>query len=442
MKANEISQNFNMKRLFKFALPTITMYILLMLYTMVDGVFVARFVGTMAVSALNIIWPFVNVTMGIGIMLSAGGSAVVAKKMGEGKEKEALQDFSFISLIGLIISLLIAVFGIVYLKEIALLLGATETLLEGACIYGFYWIILSPLTIMKSIFEYFFITAGRPKLGLLTSIMGGLTNIVLDYVLIVVLQMGIGGASLASVMSEFLPCVIGLIFYCNKKNSIHFVKPSFNFKILGKTCMVGFSEMITNVAAGIATFLFNIALLKYAGEDGVAAIAIIIYVDALMIGVCQGFSAGVAPIISYNYGSQNRKQLKKVIGDSLKLINILAVAAFILIEVGTPFLIGIFVGPESAVYKLGVTGMRIYGLGFILRGINTLVPGMFAALSNGLFATILSFLKNLGLLGAGILLLPLIFNLNGVWMAVPFAEGITTIIALTLFIKNRRRYGY
>lgn len=178
MASNEISQNFNMKRLFKFALPTIAMNVLLMLYTMVDGVFVARFVGTMAVSALNIIWPFVNVTTGIGIMLAAGGCAVVAKKMGEGKTQEALANFSFIALVGLIISIFIAVFGIIFLEDIALLLGATEILLKDACIYGFYWIILSPLTILKSIFEYFFITAGRPKLGLLTSVLGGVTNIV------------------------------------------------------------------------------------------------------------------------------------------------------------------------------------------------------------------------------------------------------------------------
>lgn len=442
MQANEIAKEFNLKSLLKFAMPTVAMMVLLNLYTMVDGIFVTRFIGTNAASSINIIWPFVNLTMGIGIMLATGGTAVVAKKLGQNREKEALSDFTFLVIVGLIISIIIAVLGIVFLEDIALLLGATPLLLKDSCTYGFYWIVLTPLTILKSIFEYFFVTAGRPKLGLLTSVMGGLTNVVLDYLLIVVFQFGIGGASLASVMSEFLPCVIGLVFYCNKKNAIHFVKPKFNFKVLTKSCSIGASEMITNVSTGITTFLFNIALLKFAGEDGVAAITIIIYVDMLMIGLCLGFTSGVAPVISYNYGSQNRPQIRRLIHYCLKLMGIFSILAFAFIEGAAPALIGIFVDPGTHVYNIGINGLRIYALGFILKGFNTFIAGMFAAFSNGPVSAVLSFLKNLGLLGTGIILLPYAFGLGGVWMAVPIAESITAVIALILFIVFAGRYGY
>lgn len=442
MQSNEIAKEFNLKSLLKFALPTVAMMVLLNLYTMVDGIFVTRFIGTNAASSINIIWPFVNLTMGIGIMLATGGTAVVAKKLGENKEKEALSDFTFLSIVGLIISIIIAVFGLIFLEDIALILGATPILLEGACVYGFYWILLTPLTIMKSIFEYFFVTAGRPKLGLLTSVMGGLTNVVLDYLLIVVLEFGIGGASLASVMSELLPCVIGFIFYCNKKNTIHFTKPTCHLRTLFKSCSIGFSEMITNVSTGIITFLFNIALLHYAGEDGVAAICIIIYIDALMIGLCLGFTTGVAPVISYNYGSKNLSQIRRLIRYCLTLMGIFSLAAFLLIEAASPLLIGIFVDAGTHVYNIGLIGLRIYALGFVLKGFNTFIAGMFAAFSNGPVSALLSFLKNLALPAAGILLLPSVLELTGIWMAVPTAEAITFIVAVILFFAFSKRYGY
>jgi len=442
MRDNEIAKDFTLKSLLRFALPTIAMMVLLQLYTMVDGIFVTRFIGTNGASCINIIWPFVNLTMGIGVMLATGGTAVVAKKLGEGREKEALSDFTFLSIVGFIVSIIIAVFGLVFLEDIAKLLGATDILLEGACLYGFYWILFTPLTIMKSIFEYFFVTAGRPKLGLVTSVMGGLTNVVLDYLLIVVFEFGIGGASLASVMSELLPCVIGLVFYCKKTSAIHFTKPSFNFKMLKKTCGIGSAEMITNVSTGITTFLFNIMLLKFAGEDGVAAICIIIYIDMLMIGLTLGFTSGVAPVISYNYGSKNTPQIRRLIRYCLKLMTIFSVIAFIFFEAASPLMIGIFVDSGNPVYAIGLAGLRIYALGFLLKGFNTFISGMFAAFSNGPLSAFLSFLKNLGLLCAGILLLPLIFDINGVWMAVPVAELITGIISFILYKKNRKRYGY
>lgn len=446
MQSNEIAKEFNMKGLAKFALPTIAMMILLNLYTMVDGIYVTRYIGTIGASYINIIWPFVNLTMGIGIMIATGGAAIVAKKLGENRTEEALSDFTFLTIIGFIISIIITIIGLVFLEDIALLLGATPSLLKGACTYGFYWILLTPLTILKSIFEYFFVTAGRPKLGLLSSILGGVTNIVLDYLLIVVFEFGIGGASLASVMSEFLPCVIGLVFYFNKKNAIHFVKPHFDFKkkwaIFAKSCSIGSAEMITNVSTGITTFLFNIVLLQFAGEDGVAAICIIIYIDMLMIGLSLGFTSGVAPIFSYNYGSGNKVQIRRVFNYCQQMVWGFSTIACILIEIFAPFLIGVFVDPGTHVYDICLIGIRIYALGYIFKGFNTFAAGMFAAFNNGRISALLSFLKNLGLLGAGIIILPKFFGINGVWLAGPIAETITLVISFIFMIYYKDRYGY
>lgn len=442
MNSNEIAKEFTLKTLIKFALPTVSMMLLLALYTVVDGIFVTRFVGTNAVSAVNIIWPAVNLIMGIGVMLATGGNAIVARKLGEGKTAEALSNFTLLVLVGLVTGVVIAAVGIIFLKPIALALGATDILLEGACIYGFYWILFAPFTILKSIFEYFFVTAGKPKLGLLSSILGGITNIVLDYVLVVIFSYGIAGAAIASVLSQVFPCILGVIFYSKKINPIHFKKPSADWRMLLNSCTNGSSEMITNVSNGITTFLFNIALLRFVGEDGVAAICIILYADMIMVGLYLGFTSGVAPVISYNYGSNNKAQTKRLITYCLTLVCTVSIAAFILIEAIAPWLIEIFVDPGTHVYDISLTGLYIFALGFILKGFNTFASGMFTAFSNGKVSALLSFTKNLLLIVIGIAILPKFFGINGIWMTIPFAETITGIMSFIFIYAYRKKYGY
>ncbi|MDB1956957.1 MATE family efflux transporter [Clostridium tertium] len=323
---NSLGKEVTFLSLIKFTLPTIIMMVFFSLYTIIDGIFVSRYIGSNALSAINIVYPVICILIGISVMMATGGSAIVAKFMGEAKDKEARESFTLITITSIIFGLIIAIFSLIFIKQIIYLLGSTDSLYENSHTYLFTMLLFTPVIILKMLFDYFLITAGNPNLGLLSAIIGGVTNIILDYVLIVPLNMGLVGAALATCIGYSLPSIIGIIYFFNKKNTLHFVKPKFNFKTILYSCSNGSSEMVTQISSAVTTFLYNIIMIKLLGENGVASITIVLYAQFLLVSAYIGFTSGVSPRISYNFGSKNKQQLYKIIKYSYIFIMLFSIS--------------------------------------------------------------------------------------------------------------------
>ena len=320
-----MNEHFKLSQILKLVTPTIFMMCFLSLYTMVDGTFVSKFVNTNALSAINIAFPYVNFILGISIMLSMGGCALVMKKLGEGKEDEAKKDFSLIIAFAFIFSILLSIVSLIFIDELLNLLQAKGTLYEYAKDYLFYMIIFATPNILKSIVEQFLIATNKSTTALILTLFGGILNIVLDYVFIVIFGWGIKGAAIATGLGYAIPTIIGLSFFIKKSNILHFTLPSKDFKVILNSCYNGSSEMVTQLSSGIVTFLFNVAMLKYIGEDGVASITIVLYIQFLVTAVFLGYSMGISPKISYFYGNKDENMTKDIIYFSLKFIAIVSI---------------------------------------------------------------------------------------------------------------------
>lgn len=439
---NSIAKSFTFSSLIKFTMPSVVMLIFLALYTIVDGVFISRFVSTDALSAFNIIYPFINVVIAIGVMLATGSSAVIAKKLGEGKEREAKENFTLIMLVGLALGIIITVIGFVFCKQIIRVLGSTKELDKYCIDYFYVALIFMPAYITNLLFQYLTITSGKPNIGLIFTVIGGLTNIILDYVFIVPMGMGISGAALATGIGNFIPTALGTIYFFRKKAILYFVKPKLDMKMIMQTCANGSSEMVTNLSSGVTTMLFNIVIMKYLGSDGVAAISIVLYGQFLITSVYIGFSSGVAPIISYNYGSENKKELKKVTRYSARFILISSVILLIIALTTATYIVSVFTPKGTNVYEIGYNGFRIFSISFLVSGVNIFASAMFTAFSNGKVSATISFLRTFLFIVAGILILPKLIGINGIWLAVPVAELLTIIISLIYINKYKGIYGY
>ncbi|WP_234410398.1 MATE family efflux transporter [Caldalkalibacillus mannanilyticus] len=317
---HSLGREFNFRSLLSFAFPTMIMMIFTSMYTIVDGLIVSRFIGTDALSAINIVFPAIIITIAIGVMLGTGGSAIIARKLGENKIQEAKEAFTLIVLVGVVISIIIGMIFILFLEPICQLLGASDLLLEHCKQYLYTLSFFIPALMLQMLFEIFFITAGKPKLGLILIVFAGITNGVLDYVFIVSMNMGITGAALATAIGCLIPSIGGLIYFFNHKNSLHFVRPSLKKNVIWASCLNGSSEMVTNLSAGIITWIFNLLMMKHLGENGVAAMTIVLYTQFLMTALFMGFSMGVAPVFSYNYGRQHHVQLKRLFQICIRFI--------------------------------------------------------------------------------------------------------------------------
>ena len=412
------------------------------LYTIVDGIFISRFVGANALSATNIIYPVINIVQGLSIMLATGGSAIIAKLMGEEKNKEAKEGFTFLIVTLVLLGVIMAILCIIFIKPIIYTLGSTEILYDYCRDYLLIMIIFAPITMLKMFFDYFLVTAGNPKLGLMSSVLGGITNIVLDYILIVPLNMGIKGAALATCIGYTLPCIIRIVYFTNKKQTIHFVKPKANFKLILNSSLNGFSEMITQISAVVTTYLYNIAMLIFLGENGVAAITIVLYSQILLVSAYLGFTSGVAPRISYNYGRRDKEQLHKIVKYSFLFIAILSVVSFTLARVLSSGLVEIFSGVGSELYYITLQGFNLFSITFLICGANIFTSGMFTAFSNGKVSAIVSVLRTLVFFLIAIAILPRFFNSDGVWLVVPCAEILILIVSIIYIYRYKKVYGY
>lgn len=442
MNENILDQKWNHISLLRFAAPTIIMMIFMGLYTIVDTIFVSQFVNTDALSALNIVCPVINITVGLGTIIATGGNAIVSRKMGAGNAQEAKEDFTLLIITGAIIGFTILLGGVICIDKIIYILGASDLLFPYCKNYLFILLLFIPANVLQTLFSNLFVTAGKPGLGFGLSFLAGIANIVLDYVFIVLCRLGIQGAALGTGFGYLIPTVVGLIYFAKNSGSLSFVKPRLKWNVVKESCINGSSEMVSQLATAITTFLFNITMMNLLGENGVAAITIIIYSQFLLNTLYIGYSMGIAPIIGFNYGNKNTIQQKKVFQISIQFITVVSSLIFIFSRFGGTNIIRLFVDGTSEVYQIAADGFTIFSYSFLFCGLNIFTSSMFTALSNGKVSAILSFLRTFGLLAGGILLLPKICGLTGIWLAVPVAEGIMFLVSAACLLNYKEKYSY
>ena len=440
----QISDRFNYSKLIKFTIPSILMMFVTSIYIIVDGFFVSNYVGKNAFSSLNIIFPFVLLFSTFSFMIGSGGCALVAKNLGEGKSQKANEIFSMLMFTLVLVGISLSILGIIFIKPISILLGATPELLENCMIYGIILFIALPGFMLQIAFQNFVIVADKPSMGLQISILAGITNIVLDFLFIIVFKWGIAGAACATGLSQILGGIVPLYYFLSKKNNsrIKFVKFNWDFRALLISCANGSSEMMTNLSNSILNILYNLQLIKYFGMNGVSAFGIILYVSLVFTGVYMGYAIGVSPVISYHFGAGNKDELHSLLKKSLILTISSSVVLTVIAEWTAPFLSEIFVGYDKELLALSITGLRLYSLSYLVSGINIFASAYFTALNNGVVSSLISFLRTLVFQVAMILLLPIILGENSIWYAILVAELLCLVVTIILFKVNQKKYGY
>ena len=440
--SNAYEKPVTLKNIIKFAVPTIAMTVFMSFYTMVDGLFVSNLIGTDALSAINLTAPVIQLVTAVSTMLATGGSAVIMKKMGEQKTDEAKEDFTFLIIVNVMVGLVMCAAG--YLAMDFIFAGMNlSPAVEGYCVeyLSRYLIFTVPILLMNN-FTLYMIASEKAVLSLICSVTGGILNMALDYVFIAGLDMGIGGAAVATGLGYSVTAVAGLFVFSRKKSLLHFKKPVFRIRVLGSAASNGCSEMATALVTGIVTMMFNWTMLHYVGEDGVAAVTIIMYVLMFASSLYTGYSYGVAPMLSFYYGEQNREKLKKLVGLSMKVIAVISVITAAASFVMTRPLVSVFARTDNPVYNLAVTGNRICTAALFFIGFNIFASGMFTALSNGIVSAVLAFSRSFVFMLITMIVLPLILGVNGIWLATPAAELMALGLSFFMLLKYRKRYGY
>ncbi len=438
-----LALDISFKSIFRFTFPSIVLMVFTSLYVMVDGIFVARLISTDALSALNIIYPLVNIFMAIGIMMATGGSAICAIKLGQAKDYEARQDFSSFLIAATILSVIIAYLLWLNIEALIYALGSNQQIYQLCYDYAWPMLFFGPVFVMQVILQFFCITAGRPALAVIITLIGGLSNIVLDYLLIATFNLGILGAALATGLGALFSVIYGLIWFIwGKNNSLRLTKPNFKLITMAKAAINGSSEMVSNIATAITTYLFNITMMNLVGSAGVAAITIVLYAQFLLTAIYLGYANGVAPLISFNYGEQNKPKLQALIKISLKFIMMSSIIISICSLIFAPSIAAIFADNATEVSNIAVPGLRIFTIGFLFSGLNIFCSSMFTAFANGKVSAFISFLRTFLFIGGAILILPQILDITGVWLAVPIAEALTVIISIILLKRYRKVYQY
>lgn len=439
---NILKSNLDKKDILKYTISPIIMMIFTALYTMADGMFSSIFIGTDALSSINIVYPYISLIIAMGVMLGVGGSAIVGKKLGENNSKGAKESFTQIIVIASIIGIAISLLARIFINPLIRFLGASDILYQYTYDYLKIISIFSVFNLLQQTFQMLFITAGKPKVGLTVTVIGGSINIVFDYIFIHLMNMGIEGAAFATIMGQTFIALYGFIYFSIKKETIHFTKFQFNIREAVKVFANGSSEMVTNMSVSIVTLLFNITMLKLLGEDGVAAVTIILYLQFLFSSIFIGFSNGIAPIESYFYGSRESDKLKRVFRNCMTLILIFSISMLILAYLASGTIISIFADKGTNVYNITLSGGYLFYLCFIFQGFNIYASSLFTALSNGKISAFISFTRTLLFTSISMMILPSIIGVNGVWLSVPIAEVLTIIISIIFLLKYKRQYKY
>ena len=393
---NALDRKISTPALLKFAAPTIFSMLLMEIFGIVDGLFVVRLIGTDALSAVNITFPIILMSIALGMMFSSGGSALVARRLGQKREREARRNFSLIAVSAFVCGAVLAVLGLTFLKPLLYFLGTNDALFDLCHEYAYTMFLFMPVTIFNCVFFMFYIARGKAALGMAITASAGLINVLLDYVFIAVLDMGLFGAALATGIGYSVSGLMGLLYFAfNRRGSLYLEKPKWNWFVLSKACTNGASEMVSNVSVCIVTVLLNNIVMRLAGSDGVAAITVVLYMQTSLMSVCFGYSMGISPLISYNYGKRETARLKRTFSISLKLIGAVSAGVFAFCNLATAGLVGLFVDKGTHVFEMAYGGLRLFSFTFLCMGLNVFATALFTALSNGKVSAILSFCRTL-----------------------------------------------
>ena len=440
----QLSDHFTFGRLLRFCLPSIGMMVFTSIYGVVDGFFVSNFVGKTAFASINLVMPFLMILGGVGFMIGTGGSALVAKHLGEKNEDLARRVFSMMIYLTLILGVTVSVLGFVFADKVAVLLGAEADMLDSCVLYARTCLVFNTMFMLQNVFQSFLVTAERPKLGLVVIVAAGLTNMALDALFIVGFRWGVVGAACATGLSQTVGGLLPLIFFLKKNNgsTLRLVRTRLELRPILKACANGSSELMTNISSSVVSMLYNFQLLELAGQDGVSAYGVLMYVQFIFAAVYIGYSIGTAPITGYNYGAQNRGELNNILKKSVRTMLITGAVMVCLAQVLAAPLAHIFVGYDEGLFEMTRHAFRLFSFAFLLSGFYIWCSSFFTALNNGAVSAAVSFLRTLVFQLAAVLILPAVWGLDGVWLSVVFAEVCAFIISIIFLFAKRKKYGY
>ncbi len=439
----QLSDHFTYKKLLRFTLPSIVMMIFTSIYGVVDGLFVSNFVGKTSFAAVNFIMPFLMMLGAVGFMFGTGGSALIAKTLGEGKPEMAQRLFSLFVYVSAALGVVIAALGIIFIRPIAAALGAEGQMLEDCVMYGRIILTALPAFLLQYEFQSFFPAAEKPNLGLGVTIVAGVTNMILDALLVAVFDFGLAGAAIATAASQLAGGIIPVIYFlCPNKSLLRLTKTEYNGKALLKACTNGSSELMSNISMSVVNMLYNFQLMKYAGEDGVAAYGMMMYVCMIFIAAFIGYSVGTAPVVGYNYGARRHDELKGILKRSLVIIGIFSVSMLAAAIIAARPLATVFMGYDEGLLELTLHGFFIFSFSFLFCGIAIYTSSFFTALNDGLTSALISFLRTLVFQIAAVLIFPLIWKIDGIWFSVVAAEIMAAAVSIVLLIAKKKKYNY
>lgn len=444
-KQIQLSDHFSYRRLLRFTLPSISMMIFTSIYSIVDGFFVSNYAGEDPFTAINLIMPFLMILSTVGLMFGTGGSAIVAKAFGERKKEQANQYFSLFIYVAFCLSVVFAVLGFVFIRPIAILLGADETIVEHAVLYARIILCALPFNVLQMMFQSFFVTAEKPKLGLIVTLSAGMTNIILDAVLVILLpqEYKLAGAAIATALSQTVGGVVPLFYFGRKNGSIlRMGKTHFDGKAIARACTNGSSEFMSNISMNVVGMLYNKQLYHHAGNNGIAAYGVMMYVSMIFSAAFLGYSIGVAPVVGYHYGAQNHDELKGLLKKSLTMVGIFGVAMILSAELLAEPLALLFVHYNPVLMDMTVSGFRIFSLSFCFMGYAIFASGFFTALNDGLTSALISFLRTLVFQVAAVLILPALLGIDGVWYSIVVAEFMAVLLSVFFLFCKRKKYQY
>ncbi len=439
----ELSEHFTYRKLLKFTFPSIIMLVVSSVYGVIDGLFVSNCLGKTPFTAVNFIFPYLMILSSIGFMFGTGGSALIAKTMGEGNHKKANEIFSLLVYVSLGCGVVLMILGIASIRAVSSFLGAEGQLLEDSVTYGGIYLLGLPGCVLQYEFQCFCATAGKPKMGLYVTVAAGVTNLVLDALFVVVLPWGLVGAAVASALSQCVGGFCPILYFARKNKSLlRLTKTKYDGKALMRACCNGASELLNNVSMSLVSVLYNVQLIRYIGEDGVAAYGVLMYVTLVFLAIFIGFSVGTAPIISYQYGAQNHRELKGLLKKSLVIIGISSFAMFLSGELLARPLSRLYTGYDAGLFQITLHGFLIYSFSFLFSGLAIFGSAFFTALNNGVVSALISTLRTLGFQVVTVLIFPLIWKEDGIWLSIVMAELLAALVAVIFLACKRKKYQY
>ena len=439
----QLSDHFTYQKLLRFVLPSIVMMVFTSIYGVVDGLFVSNFAGKTPFAAINLVMPFIMVLGGIGFMIGTGGTALVSKVLGEGEPEKAKRYFTMMILFTLLVGAVLTVFGVTMMEKVARFLGATDEMLHDCVLYGRIVISFTAAFMLQNVFQSFLIAAEKPKLGLIATVAAGVTNMALDALFIAGFHWGVAGAAIATGLSQCVGGLFPLIYFLRPNSSkLRLVRTKLELRPILNACGNGSSELMSNISLSIVSMIYNFQLLKYIGEDGISAYGVLMYVQFVFIAIDIGYSIGCAPIVGFHFGAQNHAELKNMLDKSVKLMCGAGVVMAVLAQVLAAPLARLFVGYDEGLYTLTCHAFRLFSFAFLFAGFNIFASSFFTALNNGLISAVISFLRTLVLQTSSVILLPLIFGVDGIWYAITAAEIFATTISVIFLFAKRKKYHY